>query len=365
MARGDTWRAWLALKMVRGVGNVLGVNLVRAFGSAEAVFAASRHALECAGLRRDAAGAIRNFTGWSEVDRQLGRLDAVGGRLITWEDESYPECLRQIYDPPLFLFARGELRPEDKLAIGVVGTRSPSGYGRQMARVLSEGLARYGVTIVSGLARGIDAEAHAGALRAGGRTVAVLGSGIDVVYPSEHHQLLMSIAKHGCVVSELPMGAAPDAENFPGRNRIISGVSLGVVVVEAAERSGSLITTQYALDQGREVFAVPGPVGPRSRGTHHLLRQGATLAECAEDVLAETAPHLISKPIPTETVLAGDEARVYGCLDEASIEVDQVITATGLPAKTVLDVLLRLELRGLVVRLPGQCFARQGTPRPR
>jgi len=278
---------------------------------------------------------------------------------VTWEDESYPDNLRQIYDPPLFLFTRGEFQAADRLAIAVVGTRSPSGYGRQMARILSEGLARYGVTIVSGLARGIDAEAHAGALRVGGRTVAVLGSGIDVVYPSEHHQLLMNIIQHGCVVSELPMGTGPDAENFPGRNRIISGLSLGVVVVEAAEKSGSLITTQYALDQGREVFAVPGPVSPRSRGTHQLLRQGATLAECSEDILNEAAPHAIAVvSAPGEPSLSGDEVRVYGAVDGTGTEVDRIIAATGLPARTVLDVLLRLELRGLVIQRPGKCFAR-------
>jgi DNA processing protein len=364
MHHGDAWRAWLALKMVRGIGNVLGLNLVRAFGTAEAVFTASRHALECAGVRRDAAAAIRAFGGWAEVDRQLHRLDAVRGRLITWDHESYPESLRAIYDPPLFLFARGELRREDKLAIAIVGSRSPSSYGRQMARLLSEGLVRFGVTIVSGLARGIDAEAHASALRAGGRTVAVLGSGIDVVYPSEHHQLLMNIAQHGCVVSEFPMGTAPDAENFPGRNRIISGAALGVVVVEAAEKSGSLITTQYALDQGREVFAVPGPVGPRSRGTHQLLRQGATLAECAEDILAEAAPQLVPTPSqPCAPALAPDETRIYACLEETSTEIDRIIAMTGLPAQSVLDILLRLELRGVVVQHPGKCFARVGTRR--
>jgi DNA processing protein len=364
MACGDEWRAWLALKMVRGIGNVLGINLIRAFGSPGAAFVASTHALECAGVRRDAARAIRGFDRWAAVDAQIARLTACGVRLVTWLDESYPESLRQIYDPPLFLFAKGELGRSDDLAVAIVGTRVPSAYGRQMARGLTEGLARSGLTIVSGLARGIDAEAHATALRVGGRTIAVLGSGIDVVYPSEHHQLLMQVSQQGCVVSELPMGAAPDAENFPGRNRIISGLSLGVVVIEAAERSGSLITAQYALDQGRDVFAVPGPVGERTRGTHQLLRQGATLTESAEDVITEIAPHLVRKKPPTVTpVVDGDDARVYRTVEDTATDIEAIITATGLPAATTLDILMRLELRGLITQLPGKCFARKASPR--
>lgn len=357
MAFGEEWRAWLALKMVRGVGNVLGVSIVQAFGAPDRAFAASTHALECAGVRRDAARAIRSFDRWDAVDAQLVRLQASRVRLVTWADETYPESLRQIYDPPLFVFAKGDLCRDDVLAVAIVGTRSPSSYGRQMARGLTDGLVRSGLTIVSGLARGIDAEAHATALRVGGRTIAVLGSGIDVVYPSEHHQLLMKIAEQGCVLSELPMGTAPDAENFPGRNRIISGLSLGVVVIEAAEKSGSLITAQYALDQGRDVFAVPGPVGERSKGTHKLLRQGATLTERADDVISEIAPHLLTRKAPAP-VLGGEEARVYASVGEESTDIERILAAVDLPVAATLDTLMRLELRGLIVQLPGKCFAR-------
>jgi DNA processing protein len=363
MAFGEEWRAWLALKMVRGVGNVLGISILQAFGTPERAFGASTHALECAGVRRDVARALRAFDRWDAVDAQLARLQSARVRLITWTDETYPESLRQIYDPPLFLFAKGDLCRDDVLAVAVVGTRSPSSYGRQMARALTDGLARGGLTIVSGLARGIDAEAHATALRVGGRTVAVLGSGIDVVYPSEHHQLLMKIAEHGCVVSEQPMGTAPDAENFPGRNRIISGLSLGVVVIEAAEKSGSLITAQYALDQGRDVFAVPGPVGERSRGTHHLLRQGAILTERADDVIGEIAPHLLKRR-PAAPVLAGDDARVYASIGEESTDIDRIMAAVALPISATLDILMRLELSGLIIQLPGKCFVRAAMARP-
>lgn len=357
---GD-WRFWIALKMVRGVGNVLGLALVRAFGGPGEVFAARRHALECAGVRRDLAGEIQRFDGWAEVDRQLARLDAVRGRLVTWQDESYPEHLRHIHDPPLFLYTKGDFVPEDRLAIALVGSRRASGYGRRMTAQISAGLAKFGVTVVSGLARGIDAEAHAAALRAGGRTVAVLGCGIDVNYPSEHHQLNMRIARQGAVVSELPMGAPPDAENFPGRNRIISGMALGTVVVEAAEKSGSLITAAYAAEQGRDVFAVPGPVGAGNRGVHRLLRQGAALVESADDLIREIAPHVLAAqprtPLPP---LDGAQAQVFACLGEAGMHVDEIIARSGLGAGPVLEALLQLELHGLVRQLPGKHFVREG-----
>jgi len=245
--------------------------------------------------------------------------------------------------------------------VAVVGSRDASPYARHMTAVLSEGLASRGLTIVSGLARGIDAAAHDAALRAGGRTVAVLGSGIDVVYPSEHHRLHMRIAQTGAVVSEYPMGTQPDAENFPARNRIISGLSLGTVVVEASERSGSLITAQFAAEQGRDVFAVPGPVGARTRGTHQLLRQGAALAESADDVLREIAPHLRSAARPPAPSLSELETAIVAQLDALPRSVDELIARTGLPAGRVLETLLVLELRGVVCQLPGQCFARAGT----
>ncbi len=354
------WAAWLALKMVPGVGNVLGLGLVRAFRSPEAVFAVRDQELQCAGVRREVRAALRRFDRWREVDAQLARLDRIGGRLVTWDDASYPELLRQIHDPPLFLYALGELTAQDATAVAVVGSRDASPYGRQMTAVISEGLAGRGITVVSGLARGIDAAAHDAALRAGGRTVAVLGSGIDVVYPSEHHRLHMRIAKTGAVVSEYPMGTQPDAENFPARNRIISGLSLGTVVVEAGDRSGSLITAHCAAEQGREVFAVPGPVGVRTRGSHQLLRQGAALAEGADDVLREIAPHLRAVPAPPPPSLSDLETAIVAQLDDLPRSVDELITRTGLPAGRVLETLLVLELRGVVRQLPGQCFARAG-----
>ncbi len=354
----DEWPAWIALKMVPGIGNILGVGLVRALRSPRAVFAARDADLQCAGVRREVRTALRRFTRWREAEAQVIRLEHAGGRLVTWDDAAYPELLRHIHDPPLYLYALGELTAADATAVAVVGSRDASPYGRHMTAIISEGLASRGITVVSGLARGIDAAAHDAALRAGGRTIAVLGSGIDVVYPSEHHRLHMFIARNGAVVSEYPMGAQPDAENFPARNRIISGLTLGTVVVEATERSGSLITAQCAIEQGREVFAVPGPVGVRTRGTHQLLRQGAALTENADDVLRELAPHLRAAAPTAPAVLNDLETAVIAQLDTVPRSVDEVIARTGLAAGTVLETLLVLELRGVVRQLPGQCFAR-------
>ncbi len=354
------WAAWLALKMVPGIGNILGLGLVRAFRSPEAVFAARDQELQIAGVRREVRAALRRFARWREVDAQLARLERAGGRLVTWDDAAYPERLREIHDPPLFLYVLGEIAPADATAIAVVGSRDASAYARQMTALISEGLASRGVAVVSGLARGIDAAAHEAALRAGGRTLAVLGSGIDVVYPSEHHRLLMRIAEHGAVLSEYPMGAQPDAENFPARNRIISGLALGTVVVEAGERSGSLITAHCAVEQGREVFAVPGPVGARTRGTHQLLRQGAALAENADDVLREIAPQLEPAAMSAAPALSDLETAIVAQLDDVPRTVDELIARTALPAGTVLETLLVLELRGVVRQHPGHGFARGG-----
>jgi DNA processing protein len=352
------WSAWVALKMVPGVGNVLGLGLVRAFRSPRGVFEARERELQAAGVRREVRAALRRFERWREADAQVARLDRAGGRLVTWDDASYPEALRQIHDPPLFLYVLGELTAADACAVAVVGSRDASPYARHMTAVISEGLASRGCTVVSGMARGVDAAAHDAALRAGGRTVAVLGSGIDVVYPSEHHRLHMRIAQTGAVVSEYPMGTQPDAENFPARNRIISGLSLGTVVVEATERSGSLITAHYAAEQGREVFAVPGPVGARTRGTHQLLRQGAALAEGADDVLREIAPQVRAAVPPPPPQLTDLETAIVAQLDNLPRSVDELIARSGLSAGTVLETLLVLELRGVVRQLPGQCFAR-------
>jgi len=351
------WRPWLALRMVHGVGPVVYQNLLRAFGTPGAVFEANAHALECAGLRGDLVHAIHRFDGWRAVDEQLEGLARSGAALVTWNDSLYPANLRQIHDPPPFLFVQGQLEARDAMAIAVVGSRQVSAYGLRVAREISEGLVRYGVTVVSGMARGSDAQAHWTALRAGGRTIAVLGSGIDVVYPSEHHALFQAIARQGAVVTELMMGTQPDAENFPNRNRIISGLALGTVIVEATEKSGSLITATLAAEQGREVFAVPGAIGERTRGTHRLIRDGAKLTERAEDVLEEIAPQLLSRaPVRGPVAVTPTEAAIIECMRHETVHIDSIITRSGLAPATVLQALLDLELKGVVQQLPGKHF---------
>jgi DNA processing protein len=354
----DEWRLWLALRLVRGVGPVVYQGLLRAFGAPGAVFDASVHALECAGVRAEVARAIRAFNEWALVDTQLERVAQAGATLMTWNDPNYPANLRQIHDPPPFLFVRGALQLRDTMAVAVVGSRNVSAYGLRITRELTEGLVRYGVTVVSGLARGTDAAAHWATLRAGGRTIAVMGSGIDVVYPSEHHALFQAIVGQGAVVTELFMGAQPDAENFPNRNRIISGLTLGTLIVEAAEKSGSLITATLAAEQGRDVFAVPGAVGERTRGTHRLIRDGAKLTERAEDIVEEIAPQLLSHVAPAAPVdLDADEAALLACMRHETLHIDALITRTGLPPAAVLQTLLALELKGVVQQMPGKYFA--------
>ena len=364
----DEWRYWIALRLVRGVGNVIGLNLVKTFRGPREVMEAGTQQLECSGLRRALARAIARFDDWAAVDEQIRRLDHVAGRLVTWHDESYPELLRHIHDPPLFLFVRGSLDDicgETAHTIAIVGSRKPTSYGRRMARVLAAGLVENGVTVISGMARGIDGEAHAAALRAGGKTIAVLGCGIDVVYPSEHHHLMLRTAKSGALVSEFPMGSQPEAENFPGRNRIISGMSLGTVVVEAAERSGSLITARFAVEHNREVFAVPGAVGLNSQGPHRLIRQGAALAESANDVLREIAPQLREKKRLRPVALAGDEAKVFSCIGDSATTLDDLVRDSGIGSAAALEALLGLELKGLVRQVPGKCYVLGDNARPR
>lgn len=355
-ARREEWRDWLALRMVRGVGPVVYQGLLRAFREPAAVFGASVHALECAGVRSDVARAIRGFRDWTAADEQVSRAIRCGAIVLTWNDAAYPPLLRRIHDPPPVLFVRGRIEPADAQAVAIVGSRQASAYGRRVSREISAGLARCGLTVVSGLARGVDAVAHASALEAGGRTIAVLGCGVDVVYPAEHHALFRSIGRQGAVVSELWMGTQPEAEHFPARNRIISGVSLGLVVVEAGERSGSLITAGFAAEQGREVFAVPGAIGVHTRGTHRLLREGAKLTERAEDVVEELMPQLVRRGTMPAPALPPDEAAIRDALGDEVVQVDDLIVRCGLAPGRVLQGLLSLELRGVVEQLPGKRF---------
>jgi len=303
--------------------------------------------------------------------REIERLQTTEIRVTTLEEADYPEALRWIPEPPPVLYIWGTLRHEDSLAVAVVGSRKPSPYGQLAAQRLSAELAQYGFTVVSGLARGVDSLAHQGAMQAGGRTIAVLGSGINVVYPPEHRRLYEAIHDQGAVVSEFPFDTKPDRWNFPRRNRIISGLALGTLVGEASDQSGSLHTARHALEQGREVFAVPGRIdAPSSRGTNNLIKRGAKLVEGIDDILEEFPETLrlavrqrSTTPVPTDagpmpTGLTPDEVRVLGLMPSQETHIEVIIHASQLPAQVVASILLTLELRGLVRQFPGKFFVR-------
>ncbi len=366
----EEWRFWLALRMVRGVGNVTYRELLTRFGSPEAVLRANSEALKEAGVHTEVARAITSFDQWRTIETELRKISQTGVRLITRLDAEYPENLTHLHDPPPFLYVRGSLLPEDRLAIAIVGSRFASAYGRGVARDLARGLTEKGVTVVSGLARGVDVEAHRATLEAKGRTIAVLGSGVDVIYPSEHRSLAADIPSHGAVISEFALGSKPDAVHFPYRNRVISGLTLGTVVVEAAENSGSLITARCALEQNREVFAVPGVItSVRSRGPHRLIKDGAKLVENVEDILQEIAPGLMrTSTAPTtepQPPLEPHEALLLRQFEHDPLHVDLLIAKSGLTPARVLEVLLGLELKGLVTQLPGTHFTVTGEGRRR
>ena len=362
----DRQAPWLALRRIKGLGCVGCKKLTAYFADPVKIFSASRHELEqIEDLRAEAVDGILRFNEWAEVDGEIGRARAAGIALVGFNDEKYPARLRAIADPPPLLYVKGELTGADDKAVAIVGSRSASDYGRRVARDLARGLASLGFTVVSGMARGIDGMAHETALNSGGRTIAVLGSGVERAYPPEHDKLYQRISETGAVVSELPLGTKPLAFNFPARNRLISGLSLGVVVVEATEKSGSLITASLAVEQGREVFAVPGEVGAsRSRGAHRLIRQGAKLVESVDDILEEIAPQLLSvsgasqaAPLALPQNASAEARQIFALLQDGALQVDQVIEKSGLGAARVLQVLLELELQGYVRQLPGQKYA--------
>ncbi len=366
-------RPWFILRAVPGIGDALTCRLVQSFGSPDAVLHASYDALaQVDGVSLALAKAIRQGPGAEDlqaIDRELKALERLPIRVLTILDPDYPARLKAIHDPPPLLSVSGMLSKEDHHAVAIVGTRHATPAGRVITEQLSRGLAEAGVTVVSGLARGIDGAAHRSALEAGGRTMAVLGCGIDRTYPPEHQALRKKIDEQGAVLSELPLGAYPHAYHFPKRNRIISGLSLGVVVVEAAPKSGSLITARLAAEQGREVFAVPGSIqSEQSRGTNGLIKQGAKLVETVEDILDELASQCepsfqaqmqvrraaLAHPVQSgRLLLEQDEATLYAALSMEPVHIDELIAKTGLPAASVSGLLLSLELKGAIRQLPG------------
>jgi DNA processing protein len=358
----------LRLCMIPGVGPKTRKSLLEQFGTARAVLAAAPSALrEVQGVGPKLTRQIVDADGHIDAEAEIALCREHGIDILTENDTAYPRALREIHDPPGVLFFRGAFQPNDALAVGIVGTRHATQYGLRQAERLAGSLARAGFTIVSGLARGIDAAAHRAAMDAGGRTIAVLASGVMNVYPPEHAQLAEEVAQHGAVVSESPPHAQPLAGTFPQRNRIISGLSLGVIVVEAAERSGALITARHAMEQGRDVFAVPGNVDSRaSRGCHQLIRDGARLIESADDVLEELGPLVEAAPRgdgqvihhPGELLLNELEQQVLATIGGEATSINRIVAASGLSVPQVLATLSVLEMRRLIRRLSGTTVAR-------
>lgn len=361
--------ALAVLNMVNGVGPVRARQLIGHFGDAATILKSSRSQLLAVhGIGEETATAIAGWEKSTDLGAELRRLEEFGCRLVIQSDPEYPAMLKQIYDPPLVLYVKGTLLPKDKNAVAMVGSRMTTHYGIEVARKLSYQLAYLGVTVVSGGARGIDTAAHQGALAAMGRTLAVLGTGINLVAPPENLKLFEQITASGALITQFPFNRPGDRQSFPIRNRIVAGMTLGTVVVEANMSSGALITSNFATEYGRQVFAVPGRIdSPRSKGCHDLIKKGAKLCEGAEDILSEFEylfPPSNRAPSPGETgvlpalELSESENQVYKTLGTEEISIDDVISRTSLPVSAVSVALLSLEMKRLVRQLPGRMFLR-------
>ncbi len=393
--------ALLRLNLTKGIGPTTCRHLLEKFGSAQTALRASERELKEAGLDARQVKSLQptKKADEADVERELRLAQECGVRLLSWNDKDYPINLKFIYDPPPILYVKGELRPQDAVAMAIVGSRLCTYYGQTQAERFASTLGHAGFTIVSGLARGVDTSAHLGTLKAGARTIAVMGCGLAKIYPRENAELAERISKEGAIVSELPMLTPPDKANFPPRNRLISGLSLGVIVIEAGQRSGSLITAHWALEQGKEVFALPGQIdSPHSRGTHKLIKEGAKLVEDVSDILEELGPlgegMEVREPAPEGTVergaqnlefrnpnptlpplLKGDkrglpghqlnlnpnEEKILSILSSQPRTIDEITESTSLPAHIVSSHLTMLELKKLVKQLAGKRFVR-GNP---
>ena len=353
---------WLGFNYVSGIGPAKIQALLGYYGSLERAWNATAQQLREIGLDIRAIQSFNDVRQTFDLDRYARQVEVSGAQVVTLESPGYPDLLREIPAAPPLLFYRGQFEPIDRWAVAVVGTRRLTAYGRQVTRDLVSGLVRNGITIVSGLARGIDAVAHRTALEEGGRTIAVMASGIDKVYPPEHRDMAREIVGgHGVIVSDYPFGAEPESNHFPARNRLISGLSLGVVVVEAGEKSGALITSRFALEQNREVFAVPGNIhSPVSVGTNRLIQQGGKLVSRVEDILEElnlrmAADQAVAKVVLPETA---EEAALISQLSSQPLHVDELGRLTGMPISLISSTLTLMELKGMVQQVGGMNFVR-------
>jgi len=367
-ASQDNRLAWLALYMIPGLGNAVLKRLIETYSDPETVFKAGvAELMRIEGIRKDIAAKITNRALDREAEGEIKKAEACHASILVYTDPSYPAFLREIYNPPMVLFVRGKEIPLQKTFIGVVGSRNPTHYGRKAAEKIAMGLARRGAGVVSGLARGIDAAAHSGCLMGNGFTIGVLGTGIDVVYPESNRELFKRIEEDGTIVSEFLTGTPPEPRNFPIRNRIISGLSRGTVVVEATRNSGSLITASLALEQGRDVFAVPGSIDSfKSTGSHFLIKQGAKLIENADDILAEfgffgrgaSEKSALRNADGTSRDMDEFEKKVYEVIGDYPIHMDDIVRLVSMDAGKVAGILMKMELEGIVRQLLGRMFVR-------
>ncbi len=350
---------WIGFNRVAGIGAARLRALIDYFGDLATAWQAPPTELQRAGLDRRSLSSLVQMRRELDLDAEVDRVQRAGVQVLTWNDPDYPSNLRQVYNPPPVLYVRGRIEKRDEWAVAIVGTRRASVYGKEAAQMLSAGLARAGVTVVSGLARGIDAVAHRTCLETGGRTIAVLGCGLDVIYPPQHAGLAAEIVQQGALVSEYPLGTRPEARNFPPRNRIISGLTLGTVIVEADLGSGALITAGFAAEQGREVFAVPGSIFARGcQGTNRLIQQGAKMVCSVTDILEELNLTMVSEQAQVRMVIPENdtEALLLQHLSAEPIHVDDLGRMARLPIAQVTSTLALMELKGMVRQVGGMNY---------
>ena len=355
----DDKRFWIGFNLIKGIGAVRMQGLIAYFGELESAWKAAPAELAAAGLGLKVIERVIQAREKVDLEKVWEKIEKQGIKILTWEDEAYPQRLKEIDQPPPVLYIRGEYLPDDLFAVAIVGTRRATPYGRQITEELAAFLAVNGMTVISGLARGVDAIAHQTALKSGGRTIAVLGSGVDKIYPPEHRAMAEQMMEHGAIISDYAPGTPPDASNFPPRNRIISGLSLAVVVIEAGETSGALITAEFAAEQGREVFAVPGSIlAPQSKGTNKLIQQGALPLLSVNDLMqaldvARVSEHKAARKImPTNAI----EAKLLGLLTNEPLHVDEIGNQSELPIEKVSAALALMELKGMVRQVGGMNY---------
>jgi DNA processing protein len=355
----DDKRYWIGFNLIKGIGAVRMQVLIQHFGDLEDAWKAAPADLAEAGLGVKVIERVIQAREEIDLGKLWDKIESQGIKILTWQDEAYPGRLREIDQPPPVLYIRGEYLPDDLFAVAIVGTRRVTAYGRQITEEISSFLAANGITVISGLARGVDAIAHQSTLKAGGRTIAVLGSGVDKIYPPEHRGLAEQMMGRGAIISDYALGTPPDASNFPPRNRIISGLSLAVVVVEAGETSGALITAEFAAEQGREVFAVPGSIlAPQSKGTNKLIQQGALPLLSVNDLMQALDLTRVGEQKAARKVIPADEteARLLNVLGSEPLHVDEIRSQAELPIEKVSATLALMELKGMVRQVGGMNY---------